>query len=102
MVAPLRISRGVQNKVLEGMAMARPVVATSQALEGIDADYGEEVLQADDPDEFTGKIVALLDSDKESLIGKSARARVMRDYAWRENIDRLTGMLKGAAPSAPV
>lgn len=101
-VAPLRISRGVQNKVLEGMAMARPVVATSQALEGIDADYGEEVLQADDPDEFTGKIVALLDSDKESLIGKSARARVMRDYAWRENIDRLTGMLRGAAPSAPV
>ncbi|TQV76247.1 TIGR03087 family PEP-CTERM/XrtA system glycosyltransferase [Denitrobaculum tricleocarpae] len=101
-VAPLRISRGVQNKVLEGMAMARPVVATSQALEGIDASYGEEVLKADDPNEFIGKIIALLDSDKESLLGKKARARVMRDYAWSANIDRLTVMLKGTAQNMPV
>ena len=36
-VAPLRIARGIQNKVLEGMAMARPVVVTGKALEGIDA-----------------------------------------------------------------
>lgn len=101
-VAPLRISRGVQNKVLEGMAMARPVVATSQALEGIDAVYGEEVLKADDPDEFIEKILSLLDSDKESLLGKKARTRVMRDYAWGANIDRLTAMLRGTAQSLPV
>lgn len=101
-VAPLRISRGVQNKVLEGMAMAKPVVATSQALEGIDAVAGEEVLKADDPDEFTGKILSLLDSDKDSLLGKRARARVMRDYAWSANIDRLTAMLSGNAQSLAV
>ncbi|WP_282604514.1 TIGR03087 family PEP-CTERM/XrtA system glycosyltransferase [Pelagibius sp. Alg239-R121] len=100
-VAPLRISRGIQNKVLEGMAMAKPVVATSQALEGIDAQSGEEVLKADNPDEFIEKIFAVLDSGKECLLGKNARARVMRDYAWSANIDRLTAMLKGTAQSVP-
>ncbi len=98
-VAPLRISRGVQNKVLEGMAMARPVVATTQALEGIDAVSGQEVLKADDPDEFIEKIFEVLDSGSDSLLGKSARARVMQDYAWAANVDRLTAMLKGSAPA---
>ena len=100
-VAPLRISRGIQNKVLEGMSMAKPVVATSQALEGIDANSSEEVLKADDPDEFIEKIFTVLDSGKDCLLGKNARARVMRDYAWSANVDRLTAMLKGAAPAVP-
>lgn len=100
-VAPLRISRGIQNKVLEGMSMGKPVIATSQALEGIDARSGEEVVQADDPNEFIEKTLKVLDSGKDCLLGKNARARVMRDYAWSANIDRLTAMLKGAAPAAP-
>ncbi len=99
-VAPLRISRGIQNKVLEGMSMGKPVIATTQALEGIDARSGEEVLKADDPNEFIAKTLRILDSGKDCLLGKNARAKVMRDYAWSANIDRLTAMLKGAAPAA--
>ena len=51
-VAPMRIGRGIQNKVLEGMAMARPVIVTPQALEGIDARPDKHLLLARDSDEF--------------------------------------------------
>ncbi len=46
-VAPMRIARGVQNKVLEAMAMEKPVIVSSKGLEGIDAAEGEHVLLAD-------------------------------------------------------
>ena len=46
-VAPMRIARGIQNKVLEAMAMGKPVVLTSGALEGIEAEPGTEVILAD-------------------------------------------------------
>ena len=50
-VAPLRIARGIQNKVLEGMAMARPVVTTPGALEGINAVHGRDLLVGETPGE---------------------------------------------------
>ena len=57
-VAPLRIARGVQNKVLEAMAMARPVVASPGAFEGIDAEPGRDLLVADDADAQAEAIAA--------------------------------------------
>jgi len=48
-VVPLRIARGIQNKILEAMAMGRPVVASPQALEGLDIAVGTHALQADPP-----------------------------------------------------
>ncbi|MBI5329085.1 MAG: TIGR03087 family PEP-CTERM/XrtA system glycosyltransferase [Betaproteobacteria bacterium] len=78
-VAPLRIARGIQNKVLEGMAMARTVIASPQALEGIAARDGEEVLRAEgvaDYLEAHTRIRAGLD------LGGAARARVLADYSW--------------------
>jgi len=50
-VAPLRIARGIQNKVLEAMAMAKPVVASTAAAEGIDAVDGEHLMVAQDAGE---------------------------------------------------
>ncbi|WP_295608025.1 TIGR03087 family PEP-CTERM/XrtA system glycosyltransferase [uncultured Lamprocystis sp.] len=58
-VAPMRIARGVQNKVLEGMAMGRPVVVTSKGLEGIAAVPGRDVLVADEPAAYAREIVAV-------------------------------------------
>ena len=49
-VAPLRIARGIQNKVLEAMAMARPVVASPEAFEGVRATAGRDLLVADGAD----------------------------------------------------
>jgi sugar transferase (PEP-CTERM/EpsH1 system associated) len=103
-VAPLRVARGVQNKVLEAMAMARPVIATPLALEGIDTRIGEEVLCADQADDFSGKALALMHGDFDAAaMGRAARRRVLRDYDWQSNLERLRHCLEGSAmvASAP-
>ena len=83
-VAPLRIARGVQNKVLEAMAMARPVLASAQALEGIRARPGEEVLQADGAAAYVEHLRNILASPARArALGQEARERVLRDYAWQ-------------------
>ena len=60
-VAPLRVARGLQNKVLEAMAMRVPVVASPAAFNGINAVAGRDVLVADDPELFSRGVVSLLD-----------------------------------------
>ncbi|QJD99887.1 TIGR03087 family PEP-CTERM/XrtA system glycosyltransferase [Massilia forsythiae] len=88
-VAPLRIARGIQNKVLEAMAMATPVVVTPQALEGIDAVPDSElVLAADDAAAFADAVAALLDghADAAAAIGRAARAKVQSRYSWSSNL----------------
>ncbi|MEM8771647.1 MAG: TIGR03087 family PEP-CTERM/XrtA system glycosyltransferase [Pseudomonadota bacterium] len=87
--APLRIARGVQNKVLEAMAMAKPVVATSAAALGISAHHGEEILVEDGPKEFAQSLVALLkDPEMRLRLGAAARARVVADYQWDAQLSR--------------
>jgi sugar transferase (PEP-CTERM/EpsH1 system associated) len=87
-VAPLRIARGVQNKVLEAMAMATPVVVSPQALEGIDAVPGSELVLADAPGAFADACAALLEgqADASAAIGRAARAKVQRQYSWSSNL----------------
>src|SRR3546814_7590594 len=60
-VAPLLLARGVQNKLLEAMAMARPVVASAAAATGIDAEPGEHLLVADGTDKMADAVCALFD-----------------------------------------
>jgi len=87
-VAPLRIARGVQNKILEAMAMARPVVATRVAVEGIDI-AGEEGLEiADNCSEFAEKTVRLLQSTGPVTVMNS-RHWVCQRYDWEHNLERL-------------
>jgi sugar transferase (PEP-CTERM/EpsH1 system associated) len=94
-VAPLRIARGVQNKVLEAMAMEKVVVASSQAAKGISAIPGEELLVADDESEFANRVIALLraESQLKRAIGEAARARVLATYNWEKNLERITVLL---------
>ncbi|VXC20260.1 TIGR03087 family PEP-CTERM/XrtA system glycosyltransferase [Massilia sp. 9I] len=84
-VAPLRIARGIQNKVLEAMAMATPVVVSPQALEGIDAEPGKELVLAQDAAGFADA-VALLLARSSNEMGLAARARVERKYSWPSNL----------------
>ncbi|MFO1217484.1 MAG: TIGR03087 family PEP-CTERM/XrtA system glycosyltransferase [Burkholderiaceae bacterium] len=82
-VAPLRLARGVQNKILEAMAMARPVVAASACVEAIDATPGSELLPARDRDDYLAALFALIaDPQRARAIGQAARARVVGDYSW--------------------
>ena len=89
-VAPLRIARGVQNKVLEAMAMAKPVVVTPDACQGIAAAPGTEFLVAATAADFTTAVAAVLDG-KGAVLGARARERIVRDYQW--NFDRLDGIM---------
>ncbi|MEO9129787.1 MAG: TIGR03087 family PEP-CTERM/XrtA system glycosyltransferase [Sphingomonas sp.] len=80
-VAPLKLARGVQNKVLEAMAMARPVVASAAAAQGIDHDgtirVGETV------GEIAEQVIAALDDPTgATAMGNAARAQVQRRYSW--------------------
>jgi sugar transferase (PEP-CTERM/EpsH1 system associated) len=96
-VAPMRIARGIQNKVLEAMAMARPVVLTSGALEGIDADPGREVALADTEDDFAAACVHLATNGDTSRLGAAARARILRDYDWDARLRQFDELLRPAA-----
>ena len=95
-VAPMRIARGIQNKVLEAMAMARPTVVTRDALEGVDATPGEEVLLADTAEAFAAACLHAVKPEA-AAIGDAARRRVLRDYVWAERLRGFDGLL---APGA--
>ena len=88
-IAPMRIARGVQNKVLEGMAMARPVVTTSQGLEGIDAAPGRDLILADGADAFAEAVQAVLDGKAEPTLGEQARRRMIEHYSWDASLSVL-------------
>jgi sugar transferase (PEP-CTERM/EpsH1 system associated) len=84
-VAPLRIARGIQNKVLEAMAMATPVVVSPQALEGIDGEPGRELIVAEDGAGFADAVARLLERSDNDM-GLAARAKVQRKYSWSSNL----------------
>jgi len=82
-VAPMRIARGIQNKVLEAMAMARPVIVTPDGLEGIEAQPGTEVILARDAAEFaTACLTLAADPARGMAIGAAARAHVLAHADW--------------------
>lgn len=103
-VAPLRIARGVQNKVLEAMSMALPVVATPQAWTGIDAEPGRDLLLAEDAEGFAAAALALARGDHAET-GVAARRRVLERYSWPARLagfDRLLGLEERREPAAAV
>jgi sugar transferase (PEP-CTERM/EpsH1 system associated) len=99
-VAPLRIARGIQNKVLEAMAMARPVIASPEAFEGLAATPGRDLLVADGATATLAAIGAVLDGAHPGL-GAAARAAVRAGHDWPAALRRLDAALDAApAPAA--
>jgi len=86
------MARGVQNKVLEAMAMQKIVIASPQALEGIQAVPGAELLCANGGAEFISAICRQLHAP-DPHIGLAARQRILSDYQWRHNLQRLGRVL---------
>jgi sugar transferase (PEP-CTERM/EpsH1 system associated) len=93
-VAPLRMARGVQNKVLEAMALGRPVVASPQAFEGVRAVPGRDLLVADGAETMARAVLAVIDGQHPDL-GAAARSLVEQTYTWRATLARLDGLLDG-------
>ena len=91
-VAPLRVARGIQNKILEAMAMARPVIASSECAAAVNAISGKELLVAASAEEFIDQICMLLGNLSHSnSIGRAARTCVIDRYSWEAHfagIDR--------------
>jgi len=102
-VAPLRLARGIQNKVLEAMAMARPVVVASTCVEAIDAVPGQHLEAAATSGDFVRAIGALLgEPDRAAALGRAARQRVEALYGWSARLEALSKHLQhhldGVAP----
>ena len=93
-VAPLRIARGTQNKILEAMAMGVPVVASRLAAGGVDAVPGQHLLVADTPGEQCDAILRVLGDVRErARLSQAGRARMLSNHAWPSSMQRLDGVI---------
>ena len=90
MVAPLNIARGTQNKILEAMAMGVPVVTSSIAAGGVDAESVKHFLVADTPQAYAQAIMAIIDSPQErKRLALAGRERMLSHHAWPRSMERL-------------
>lgn len=89
-IAPLRVGGGTRLKILEAMAMARPVVSTALGAEGLEVVDGRDLLLADTPADFSGQVVRLLeDAGLARRLGENARRLVEERYGWAASAARL-------------
>jgi sugar transferase (PEP-CTERM/EpsH1 system associated) len=101
-VVPLRAGSGTRLKMLEAMAMGRPVVSTPIGAEGLDVVSGEHFAEAVSPREFASSVVALLEnSDERDRLGRAGRRLVEASYGWPAVVSRLEGVYEEVlSPSA--
>lgn len=86
-VAPMQIARGVQNKILEAMAMGVPVVTNSLGFEGINATPGKDLFVEDDPIGFAVKVIGLIkDKNRRSLLKQNGLNLIKDNYDWTTNL----------------
>jgi sugar transferase (PEP-CTERM/EpsH1 system associated) len=97
-VAPLRIARGIQNKVLEGLAMGRPVVATPDALDGIAARPGRDVLVGADAETFATAVADVLAGQAPPDLGSLGRQFVLRHHRWSAQLAALDRLIATLLP----
>ncbi|PZW46796.1 sugar transferase (PEP-CTERM/EpsH1 system associated) [Humitalea rosea] len=91
-VAPLRIARGIQNKVLEAMALGVPVIASPEAFEGVRALPGRDLLVAEGVAETVHAVMAVVGGAHPGL-GAAGRAAVARGHDWAVTLRRLDPLL---------
>jgi sugar transferase (PEP-CTERM/EpsH1 system associated) len=95
-VVPLRVARGIQCKLLEAMAMARPAVATYSAVEGIALPSTLQRFVGETPEELQARCLELMgDSTLAALLGQQARDFVTARHVWSAQLSRLDGLIDG-------
>jgi glycosyltransferase involved in cell wall biosynthesis len=102
-VAPLRLGSGAKNRVLEAMAMGKPVVATPLGIRGLRVQPGREVLTATTEDAFADAVVELLQNrERRRQIGLAAREAIVKHHTWTAVGNRLENLLNDfRSPAAP-
>jgi sugar transferase (PEP-CTERM/EpsH1 system associated) len=102
-IAPLRIARGTQNKILEAMAMGVPTVSSVAAAKGVDAEPGQHLLTATSSREFSESVLRLLENPAERRrVADNARARVLSHHAWHRSMAKLDRLIDEHCRSRPV
>lgn len=95
LVVPLRLGSGTRLKIVEGMAMARPIVSTTLGAEGIDAVPGRDLLVADAPEAFAAEVIRLLDDPAlGARLGEAGRKLAVERYSWSAAAERLEGFYR--------
>ena len=89
-IDPVQAGAGMQNKMVEFMAMGKPIVATTVANEGIGAEPGAHVVLADEPEDMAKEILQLFaEPDRATAIGAAARKFVEENWTWEAHFLRL-------------
>jgi polysaccharide biosynthesis protein PslH len=97
-VAPLRIARGVQNKVLEAMAAGKAIVSTPEAVAGLNVQDNDQLLIAKSPQQMAHQIVSLIrDEEQRQTLGEAARFFVEEQHDWNTLLERFTDLIEGVA-----
>lgn len=96
-VAPFRIAQGVQNKILEAMALGKPVVSTSRPAQAVGGRDGETLLVADEPRDFAARVSEILGDAGAARRFESAKEFVYQHFDWGTNLARLDTYLLEAA-----
>ena len=89
----MRVARGTQNKVLEAMAMGKPVVMTSAANRGIGVTGELGTLIADDDQQFVDHTLRLLRSEDGERLGQLGRTFVAQKYSWSDKMSAFLNLL---------
>jgi glycosyltransferase involved in cell wall biosynthesis len=94
-ICPVRMGAGVQNKILEAMAIGAPVVTSSLGREGIEANSGEHLLVADSPQDFADSVLELMHNNAyRKKISEQARHLIENKYTWEQVLSPLAGLMK--------
>jgi len=111
MIAPLRIARGTQNKILEAMSAGVPVITSRVAAGGVDARGGEHFLVADGPEAVAAAALRIMgDATERERLALAGRERMLSHHAWASSMQRMDGIIArcldkagpaGLRPSVP-
>lgn len=104
-VAPLRLARGIQNKVLEAMAMAAPVVAATDCARALEVDEADGVRAAESAADYVNHVTELVnDATAAADLGQRGRTCVRRRFSWEAHLSILDQDLRAATcgPEAPI
>ena len=93
-VAPLRIARGIQNKVLEAMSMGKRIVATPAAIEGIPINDQLDLSITDEPERFAEDTCGFLEAGPLSVVSEQNRKFVLETFSWRSSTDCLISLIR--------